>query len=241
VSILFLSVFVVVGLACSVLARSPVISAVVFMLNWTFLVFVVPNLGGFLAGLIDTAPSPLEFAERSAAIDSRYPLRAGVGPLEYAEVQLKREKAHELLVIEYVNSLLHQVDLGRDITRISPASVHSYAVDAIAGVGTTRLSRFIDNVVRYREGLFQAALEADRNDPESEHRYVPWNCGSSNFSRRSVVLGNAKEFYDSAPSGLDGLAAAAWDILLLCFYNLMVFSVAFWRFITTDVAPMPGV
>jgi ABC-type transport system involved in multi-copper enzyme maturation permease subunit len=240
-SLVYCSIFVLLGLLCSVIARSPVISAVAFLLNWTVLVFVVPNIGGVLAGFVGRVPSPLEVKSMAAAIDERTPLRPGASAAEYAAVQNNRQKAGEELLREYVQSLLRQVDLGRRLTRISPVSTYEYAVEGIAGVGTSRLERFIDNVVRYRARLFESAVAADKDDPESEHRYVPWNCGSNNFSRKTVSLRPATEFQDPPLASGEGLVNAAWDVLLLCIYNLLLFAAAFWRFAVRDVAPTPGV
>jgi ABC-type transport system involved in multi-copper enzyme maturation permease subunit len=241
VGLMFLSVFVLVGLLCSVLTRTPVIAAVAFLLSWTVLVVVVPNVGGMIAGLAGRVQSPLQYKEMSDAIPSQYPVRPGMEAGEFASIQIQREKAWENLLIDYVNALLHQVELGKTITRLSPSGAYVGAVEGIAGLGTSRFRRFIDNAVRYREGLFRAALEADRGDSKSEHRYVPWRCGSTNFSRETVDLGSAKEFHDPPPSSLEGLATAGWDILLLAMYNLILFSLAFWRFASRDVAPTPGV
>ena len=103
------------------------------------------------------------------------------------------------------------------------------------------MMRFIDNVVRYREGLLGAMIEADKEDTASQHRYVPWRCGGSNFSHRTVDLGQAKEFRDVPPSSTEGLKAAFWDLFLLILYNMVAFAIAFWRFARQDVAPTPGV
>jgi len=97
--------------------------------------------------------------------------------------------------------------------------------------------------VHFREGLFQAIIEADKQDPKSEHRYVPWWSGPSakHFSQRVVDLGPAKNFRDTLPSSSEGLDSAVWDIFLLVFYNLLTFALVFWRFAGQAVAPTPGV
>jgi ABC-type transport system involved in multi-copper enzyme maturation permease subunit len=144
------------------------------------------------------------------------------------------------LLIDYLHSLVHQVDLGRDLTRVSPASLFSFAAERIVGGGTFRLTHFADNVVRYRQAFLQAVIEADRHDPQSEHRYVPWWCGGNHFSTLTVDPGPAKEFRDVLPSAGEGLAAAFWDVFLLLLYTILGFAAAFWRFARQDVAPAPG-
>ena len=240
-SLLYLSIFVLIGLLCSVFARSPLFSAVAFMFTWTCLVFVVPNLGGILARQMGDIKTPLQMKELSESVPDRFPLTPGMSDAEVASVKLKRELARERLLIEYVQSMVRQVHLGQNLTRISPSSAFSYAVENIVGGGTYRLMRFIDNVVRFREGFFRAIIEADKKDPQSEHHYEPWRCGSSNFSQRVVDLGPAKEFRDPPPSSIECLHVAFMDMSLLILYNGLLFLITFLRFARQDISPVPGV
>jgi ABC-type transport system involved in multi-copper enzyme maturation permease subunit len=239
-SLIFLSVFVFAGLLCSVFTRGPVLSAVAFLFAWMALVFVIPNLGGILAGLIGSAQTPLQVREAAKGIPDRYTLAPSMTVDQVATVKLERESARERLLISYLRSLVAQIELGRDLTRVSPASVFSYAAEKIVGGGTFRLNRFVDNAVRYREGFLQAIIAADKSDPKSEHRYVPWWCGGNHFSMLAVDPGPAKEFRDILPSAGEGLSAAFWDVFLLLLYTIIAFAVAFWRFARQDVAPAPG-
>jgi len=241
VSVAYLSTFILIGLLCSVFTRSPLISAVAFLFVWTVLVFVIPNLGGILAGQIGNIKTPLQIREMAMAIPDQLSLTPGMGDDEVASVKLRRELAKERLLSEYLQSLIWQVHLGQDMTRISPTSTFSYAAERIVGGGTFRLMHFVKNAVRFREGFFQAVIEADKQDPESQHRYVPWWCGNNPFSHRVVDLGPAKEFRDSPPSSIESLVAAFWDLFLLILYNILTFAITFWRFIRRDVAPVPGV
>jgi len=238
--IAFLSIFILVGLLCSVYARGPLLSAVAFMFVWTGLVFVVPSLGGVLAGRLGAVRSPLEMRALDNAISDRFTLSAGMSDDEIASVKLRREQAREDLLLEHLQSLLRQVELGRDLTRVSPVSAFSYAAETIVGEGPFRLRRFVDNAVRYRRGVLQAILEADKGDPASLHRYVPWWMGSNHFSRLRVDLGPVVEFQDPAPSGGQGTAAAVLDLALLAIFNVLAFAAAFRRFARQGVVPEPG-
>jgi ABC-type transport system involved in multi-copper enzyme maturation permease subunit len=240
-SVMYLSSFILIGLLCSVITRWPVLSAISFLFIWTGLVFIVPNLGGILAGLVGDTKTPLQIHQAASSIPDLLSLTPGMSADEVASMKLRREQARERLLIEYQGSLIRQVDLGQDLTRISPGSAFSYAAEEIVGGGTFRLKNFVSNAGHFREGLYQAIIEADKQDPASEHRYVPWWCGSYHFSQLSVDLGPAAQFRDTPPSSLEGLAAAFWDIFLLIMYNLIAFALAFWRFARQDVAPTLGV
>ena len=103
------------------------------------------------------------------------------------------------------------------------------------------MMHFVDNVARFREGFFQAMIEADKEDPQSEHIYKPWSCGGAHFSHRVVDLGPAKEFRDPPLSSVDAVHAAFKDLCLLVLYNGLLFLVIFWCFARQDVTPAPGV
>ncbi len=240
VSLFYLSIFILIGLLCSVFTRSPLISAVAFLFTWICLVFVIPNLGGMLAEQIADVKTPLLRGEADSIRD-RFPLKPGMSDVEEASVMLRRELAQEDLLIEHIRSLARQVHLGEHLTRVSPASSFSYAVENIVGGGTNRLMRFVDNVVMFRERFLQAMIEADKEDPESEHHYTPWSCGGNRFSKRTVDLGPAKYFQDPPPSSMEGLQAAFIDLFLLILYNGLLFLITFMRFARQDVAPSSGV
>ena len=240
-SIVYLSLFVMTGLLCSVFAKGPVLSAVAFVFVWTALVFIVPNLSGLLAGELGSVRTPSQIHQTAGTIPDQYTLTAAMGADEVAAVKIRRETAREALLLDYIQSLVQQVRFGENLTSLSPASVFSSAAERIVGGGTVRLMYFIGNAARYREGFYRAILDADKKDPRSEHRYVPWNCGGSHFSELTVDPGPAKEFHDVLPSSGEGLVASAWGFAQLILYNLIAFALAFWRFARQDVAPTPGV
>ena len=236
-SLLYLSCAVLIGLHCSVFGRSPVISAVTFLFIWAALVFVVPNLGGVLVGQLRPVDRQAQIHAAFVAVDERLPHEPGMDAFALAEVDRERAQAQERVLIQYIDELVRQVRLGRHLTRISPASTFTYAVEEATGGGIGRLEKFVDNVVRFRRGVFTAVVEADREDPESEHRYRPYYCGGSQFSQRKVDLGPAKEFKDPPPSSAEGLEAALLALALLVLYNGVLFLVTYLRFVRQDVAP----
>ena len=152
-----------------------------------------------------------------------------------AQVNVKQQLAEERLLLEYIQELQQQVRLGQALSRLSPTSAFMYAADEASGGGLLRFQRFLDNAVRYREQVFEAILAADRDDEDSQHRYQPWSCGSNAFSQRKVDLGPAAEFRDSPPSSSEGLVMAGLDVILLVTYNVVLFLLAFVRFMRQDV------
>lgn len=240
-SIGYLSVFVLIGLFCSVVGRSPLLSAVIFLFSWAFVVFIIPATAGVLSGLISKAKTPLEIRTLADAINIQYKEGPGIDLQRTSELRTQEDIARERLLLQYLLSLIQQLEKGKNIARISPAATYSYAVEDISGGGTNRLMSFLNNVVRYRDNMRNAVIEADRDDPQSQHIYVPWNSGSGNFSQRSVDLGPVKEFRDPEPSSTDSLVAAIWDVALLAIFNLLLFSLTYVIFSRQAVTPTLGV
>lgn len=236
-TLLYLSCFVLIGLLCSVFSRNTTIAAIAFLFNWAFLVFVVPNLAGVVAGRLDDVMTPFQVREAARGVSDRLPFKPGMSADEVAATAVQQELARERLLLEHIQGLEHQVRLGQSLARLSPAATFTYAVEEATGGGLLRFSRFVDNAVRCRREVFQAILEADKEDPESEHRYKPGSCGGPNFSHRTVDLGPAKEFRDPPPSSVEGLQAAFIDLMLLVLYNGVLFLVTYLRFVRQDVTP----
>ena len=234
-ALLYLSAAVLAALACSVFARSATMAAVAFLFLWAAMVFVAPNVAGMLAARLGRAPTPAEIRGRAETIDDQIPLAIGAVGEEISRVSRERELAQERLLLEYLQELERQVRLGQNLARVSPTSSFTYAAEELAAVGLGRLRRFVDNAVRFRQNAYAAALAADAEDQESEHRYQPWSCGSGNFSHRKVDLGPASQFRDVPPGSAEALEAAALDVALLACYNAVLFLLVFARFLRQDV------
>ena len=135
ISLLYLSCFVLIGLLCSIFSRNATIAAIAFLFSWTFLVFVVPNLGGILAGRIGAVRTPYQIMEFGANIRNQIPVTAGMDARDEGKVRLKREYAREKLLLDYVDELARQVELGKNLTRISPTPTFIYAIEEVTGGG----------------------------------------------------------------------------------------------------------
>lgn len=236
-AVLFLSCFVLLGLVCSVTSRSSTISAVLFLGLWTVLVFVLPNAAGLLAPRLVAAPTPGEAHRRAEAAQERLPLTPGLDLDAVARTDTDRHLARERVLLEYVQDLAAQVEGARHLARLSPVAVFQFGAEAASGGGLLRFRRFLDNAARFRAQLFDAVMAADREDPDSEHRYRPWYCGGRRFSQRSVDLGEAARFDDRPSPSAEALAAAAPDVAMLAAYNALLLLAAFAVFARQDVTP----
>ena len=246
-SILYLSCAVLIGLHCSVFGRNPVISAVTFLFAWAVLVFVVPNLGGVLVGQVRDTGRQLAIHGAYASVEQDLPTPPGADYAEGAARESQRAQERERLRVAYAEELVRQVELGRDLTRVSPAAAFLYSAEAVTGSGLSRLQWFVGHVVDYRRRLLQAVLEADSADENSEHVFHPFTAGQVNeatgkpwFSRDRVDLGPAKVFRDPPPNVGKAIQAATADLALLALYNGLLLVATIWRFVRQDVTPGSG-
>jgi ABC-type transport system involved in multi-copper enzyme maturation permease subunit len=237
IAALFLSCFVLIGLVCSVTSRSSTISAILFLGVWAVLVFVLPNAAGILAPRLVAAPTPGQVRRQAQAAEDNLPLVPGMSLEQVASTDTDRHLAREGVLLTYVQQLSAQVDGARHVARLSPVATFRFAAEAAGGGGLLRLRSFLDNAARYRARLFDAVMAADRQDPDSEHRYRPWYCGGSHFSQRTVDLGTAAQFDDQALPPAAALAAATLDVVLLLLYNAILLLWAFVAFVRQDVTP----
>ena len=233
----YLSCFVLIGLLCSVLSRNATIAAVAFLFAWATLVFVVPNVAGIAAPRLSGAPTPQQIRDRAESVEDRIPVTPGMDRYEVSRTRVDQELAAEQVVLEYVQELDQQVQVAQNLARLSPTSAFAFAAEEAIGGGLGRFRRFVANAVRFRQQAFEAVLDADRDDPESEHRYHPWMCGGSHFSSRKVDLGSAARFRDPPPSSADSLATARPDLVLLVIYNAILILLTFARFMRQDITP----
>ena len=117
-------------------------------------------------------------------------------------------------------------------------STFAFVLQDLTDAGVGRFERFVDNARRFRRGLFEAVLAADRQDPASEHAYFPWSIiPGTNFSHRTVDLGPVTRFTDSDSSSAEAVQSALRDIGLLALYNVALFLLAFFRFARQELAP----
>ena len=229
----FVSCFVLIGLLCSVLSRNSTLSAIAFLFLWTILVFVVPNLGGIVGEQLVSIRSPREINEARHNLRDRILSRDPSQDESHARMDIV--EARERLLLDYLTEQVGQVRVAQDLTRISPVSTFTYAIQDLTNTGIGRFERFIKNTRRFRRGLFEAALAADRKDPDSQHRYTPWKQGGNHFSHKTVDLGPATHFIDADPTSLEAIESATKDIGILVLCNIALFMLCFLKFMRQEV------
>ncbi len=237
VSLMYLSIFIALGLFVSSLTNRSATSLVILLLLWVIGVLLIPaTFGTILSGLNQPLSTQDYKAQRSIQrkdITERYEVRGlydhaptRVRPptdatLLWAEFLNEERRADVRLNKEFLATRIHQIQVAREFNRISPTAIVQYAVESLAGTGFQRHLDFLKNVERYADTFNDFLISADRADPESLH--VPFV--REGMSDKPVSFASIPKFQDSVRLE-DAFKGAMLDVTLLLLFFVVLFATA---------------
>jgi ABC-type transport system involved in multi-copper enzyme maturation permease subunit len=233
-SALYLTVFYAVSLFVSVLVNRPSVSLMILLQAWVFLIVIYPNLGVIAAENLTKLPSQEQIAQEKAAAFQPYvaeqrkvqeafmkAVRSGTDVSKDLGVRnvelwaLRADLSHQVDE-EFGRKLTAQSSLARAISSLSPAVLFDEAAERFGRTGMAEYERFMREVYRYwqqhaeRSKLIYADREAYKKAPAIAFR-VPTESTAEAF-------------------------AATWlEWLLLAFFGLALFTLAYTAFLKKDV------
>ena len=244
VALIYLSIFIALGLLISSRAKRSSVSLTILLLIWVVWVVLTPSTLGSIVGGLQPAKTIEEFDnykyQQRENLNAQYPLFKSEGPtraipatemtLLWAEYVKKEAQLNEQLHQEHLTDQISQINRARTITRISPASIVQYTIESLAGTGFSHHLSFLEAVHRYAPEFRQFLLDTDRADPKSPHApYVP-----EGASELPVPFSEIPKFEDPDRVSAD-LNAALMDILLLVLFFVVLFALAYLSFLRVDV------
>ena len=232
VSLMYLSIFIILGLLVSSFANSSATSLVVLLLLWVTWVILIPaTLGTVLSGLNQPLSIQDFKAQRSAQrkeIIERYEARGlydnvptRVQPqrsamLLWAKFLNEEAQADRRLNKELLRTRIHQIQVARELNCISPTAIVQYAIESLAGTGFQRHLNFLKNAENYADIFNDFLISVDRSDPDSPH--VPFV--REGMSDKPVSFESIPKFQDRVRLG-DAFKGAILNIgLLLLFFGV---------------------
>ena len=182
VGLIYISVFIALGMLISTLVNNAATSLVILLLIWVIWVILVPPmLGTIMSGLnlpsILRGPSPAYFWHNG--LEDRYiarglkdeaPTRARPPtPATLLWGEFLNEEAREgaRLHKAYLNAQINQIQIAREFNRISPTAIVQYAIESLAGTGFQRHLNFLKNAERYANEFNDFLISADRGSRQS--------------------------------------------------------------------------
>lgn len=246
ISLVYISVFIGLGLAVSSRARRSSTSLLVLLLIWVVLVVLVPNTLGSVVSTLRKVASQREFQQQKDATmdalggDMDDPFRYGsptqpdpdVRAIElWADHVTKQMDAEARLEDEQLEAQFAQVKLARQIlSAASPTVIYNYTMESLAGTGFGRHRQFVEAAQSYRRQFTSFVVSADRSDPESHHIYYL----KEGLSGKPVSFDNIPRFIE--PVGFDeAFRIALADIGLLALFAVVLFMAGYVLFLHCDV------
>jgi ABC-type transport system involved in multi-copper enzyme maturation permease subunit len=246
ISAVYVAIFVCLGILISSRCSRSSTSLLTLLLVWVILVVLMPNILGSISSGLKKVPSADEiFRRKQAAKDDLWKRYEGRGLLKiapsrenpdmgvlrlWAEYLDEERKTEERIMDEHLDAQLAQIQLARQITRISPTSIYQYALESVSNTGFERHRKFIANVRVYRDIFWDYIKSEDQKDRESHHVYFV----REGLSENEANFGNAPRFAESFT--LTGaLQDALSDIAILALTSIFLFMAAYVSFIRVDV------
>jgi ABC-type transport system involved in multi-copper enzyme maturation permease subunit len=233
-SALYLTVFYALSLFVSVLVDRPSVSLMILLQGWVLLIVIYPNLGVIAAENLYRLPSQEQLARQKTAAFQPYmeeqkkiqeafteavrtgrPVSKEVGVRNVELWSKLADLGHEV-DDEFARKLTAQTNLARTISSLSPAVLYDQAAERFGRTGMTEYERFMKEVYRYWQ------------------RHVD----------RSKFIYSDREAYKKAPpinfrvpveSTSEAFAATWLNWLLLAFFALALFALAYTAFLKKDV------
>jgi len=180
VALLYIALFLSLGILVSALTRRAAASLVVLLLIWAVAVFVLPNLGTLVARQLVDVPSVKALSEKRQQTWTREILLAIVeGRAQGRQAVDANRKTHLEAINTEFDKLEHDyrlkfdrlVRLSKTINRLSPAASFVYAATELAGTGIGEESRLKDEIVRYKDAVFQDFDQGRKDHAAFAYRY----------------------------------------------------------------------
>ena len=241
IAILYLCLFLALGLLVSSRVQQSAASLVILLLTWVIFVVFMPSTLASIASGFSTPMTYDEFSERREQLyielSDEYVTRLQ-GAREHpakrialgGEYVTKDVAARERLSQEFLDQQHAQIRLGRSVTRISPVAIVQYLLEVFAGTGFERHQQFVENAQHYAREYREFVTDMDRADPESLH-IIGMREG---MSKKPITPESIPTFEDTLSLSRD-FNAAVIDLLLLVLFFVILSSGAYLAFVRIEI------
>jgi len=215
-SLLYISVFVTLGILISTLTRRTTTAFLAALFVWVILVLVLPNAGALIARQLKPMESAQQLQvqkdltkrrmedERQKVQHSSYWI-VTYGQM-HTEIWDDIRDAVWKLESEHHRRTQELADYTRTLTRLSPAAAYAYAMMDIAGTNIRDELAYYDQLRRYIH-----------DQPQKGNEYV-----------RYILLTHQKwDFHHTLAPWQDGVGHALVDLLILALLNVVLFLCAY--------------
>ena len=249
VSLVYLFLFILIGMTVSSIFSQSITSAVTLLFIWILSAFIIPAFGNLIAHNVYPIPNRTEIQKKMGRAQNELWDRYSKSdknaftwegdpfkPYVHIRVQYLREwlNTRNQIFDEYLNQMVQQVEKTRSVTKISPVSIFRSLVEEITGSGVNRFRNFYNQVNRYREQLYSFVETKDKLDPKSPH-FVPLAYEMrTGISELPVEFSSVPKFEEKLPSVKDNLKRIIIDSAVLVFLCILFFYLGYFLFVRYD-------
>lgn len=232
VSLLYMAVFVTLGLLVSTLFREPYPAVATALLLWVVVIFIVPGAAPYLSAMREPGADYVTISmnrqdrlgynfrdTRDKYIEQgmdRAAASAATQKFFDEVVEPKRSANLARNNEDFLNHKARLVESGRDWARLSPYGSFSFAVTELAGVGVGEQLRF-ENAVEQYHRTFEDFIGRQQE-----------------LKRHDVTAADIPQFRFDNSRGGSGTETLV-DVAVLAAFILFFFSAAFVRMLRYDV------
>ena len=240
VAVLYICLFLALGMLVSARVQRSAVSLVVLLLVWVVFVVFMPSTLASIAGESKSSGPTYDFSDRSwklhdelsdAHADRHWAPEGSTKKIELdgayvTEDAEQQEQLHE----ERLNRQLAEVHRARAITRLSPVTIVQNLIESFAGTGFERHLQFLENVKTYAREFRIFIVDTDNADSESLHIFGV----RTGMSGKPVSPEAVPRFEDTLNLSKD-FNTAATELLLLALFVLVLLSGAYLAFVRVEV------
>jgi len=241
ISILYLCLFIALGLLVSSSVQNSVVSLVILLLTWcTFVIFIPRTFASIASDFSNPMTYDEYFTRRNQdlrSLSEEYvALSQETRGLPHKKVQIDSEyvtkwaEQEERLSQEHLNQQLAQIELARSVTRISPVTLIQHLLEVFAGTGFERHQQFLENVHRYAREYREFVTDMDRADSDSPHII-----GVREGMSQKPVSPELIPTFEDELSFSRNFNAAAIDLFLLILFFVVLSFAAYLVFVRIEV------
>ncbi len=241
-SFLYIFVFFNLGLFVSSRTKNSATSLLALLLIWAIFVLAVPKISMVIADQVSPLPSSQEVRTEEQMIEQEEIFAfllwnemggSGMSFSErqnemFANITERKRKVEE----SYEKKWFKQLQLARNISRISPSSSYAYSLAALSRTGLNHQQHFLNVARNYQREFMKFCFDTMEKDQST--LYSAYDTSLIDPNKRIDVSGLPEFNYKD--EGLSDSLREVWlDIILLSAFGVLFFMSAYISFLRYDL------
>jgi ABC-type transport system involved in multi-copper enzyme maturation permease subunit len=231
-SMVYIAVFFLIGMVFSTFSARASTALILSLFAWVFFVLVVPNVAPVISRMVVPLKPSGAIIRESERIQTEmehdvWKKRDNKEEQREAREKMTEELPGKISAIEdqWLRGLDHQVKIAMNVSRISPSAAYVLAASSVSGTGVTDYYKLRDETLRYRSmlGDTRDKFLTDDNTKIIPGLYI------------KIVNDLVPAFQDRRLELSESINNSLTDMAILIVYVIVLFMIAFLKFLNYDV------